>query len=134
MKKLSLFIIIIVALALFAAADYYLNNLSTQAPLDLIGEEAKDAVTDKEPSSFINSIFKLSQELADYKVINQVQTSQIFEKIDLSNIRNIRIYRNKLEKEEGSEPIFLYEIQNNRLNNSSKIFCSLIIICGDIWK
>ena len=74
MKKLSLFIIIIIALALFAAADYYLNNLKPQASPDVI----TDAIPDKEPSNVINSLFELNEELGGYKVINQLQTSQIF--------------------------------------------------------
>ena len=107
MKKLSLVIIIIIALALFAAADYYLNNLRPQPSSDVV----TDVIPDKEPSNVINSLFELNEELGGYKVVDQVQTSQIFEKIDLSNIRNIEIYRNQLEKAEGeSEPIFLYEI------------------------
>ena len=105
MKKLSLVIIILIALGLFAAADYYLNNLSPQAHLDLIDQEIPE-----EPL-IIDSLFKLNEELGDYKVVNQVQTSQIFEKIDLSNIKNIKIYRNQLERAETEEPIFLYEIQ-----------------------
>lgn len=105
MKKLSIVIIILIALFLFAAADYYLNNLSPEAPLDLFKEE----VVDEKPPTFIHSLFKLNEEIGGYKVASQVQTNQIFEKIDLSNIKNIKVYRNQLEKAE-EEPIFLYEI------------------------
>ena len=55
-----------------------------------------------------------------------MQTSQIFEKIDLNNVGNIKVYRSNLEKEQplkqpvegeeveiptkSSEPIVIYEI------------------------
>ena len=99
MKKLPLFVIIVVALGLFATADYYLNNLDGQVVLD-IAEKVSAEVPEKEPPPpTVPSVFKVDEEVAGYTVISQMQTSQIFEKIDLSNINNIKIYRNRLEKE-----------------------------------
>ena len=132
MKKFPLFIIILLALGLFAAADYYLNNLDAQVVLDLRDQQVSDVSADKEPSVTIHSLFQLNEKLLGYTVTRQVQTSQIFEKIDLSSINNISIYRNQLEKVElpgtiaesdkitedtksadlelAGEPVFLYEI------------------------
>ena len=100
MKKIHIILIIVIIVALFAAADYYLNNLDGRVALNAIKDAtvADDTTSDNENTGFIDSIFKLNQDVLDYKVISQVQTSQVFEKIDLSNIKNIKIYRNRLEK------------------------------------
>jgi len=96
MKKFSLIFIILIIIALFAGADFYLNNLKEQVvaktpPVPLI---SPDAVA----TEFADAAFKLNEDVLGYKVINQKQASQIFEKIDLSNIKNIKIYLDRLEK------------------------------------
>ncbi|MBN2096399.1 hypothetical protein JW752_03270 [Candidatus Peregrinibacteria bacterium] len=117
MKKFPLFIIIVIALSAFAAADYYLNDLDGRVLLDL-----KDQVTEvtaapepPEPPAIVSQ-FMIDQELEGYQVTSQLQTHQIFEKIDLSNINNITITRNELVKREETEkktltPLFIYEIR-----------------------
>ena len=108
MKKLPLFVIIVVVLGLFATADYYLNGLDGQVLLNL-----KDQVSDVTASPVtpppVPSVFKLNEKVEGYEVISQVQTRQIFEKIDLSNINNIKIYRDTLKKE-SLPAISLYEL------------------------
>ena len=91
MNKLKVTIVILLALGLFAGADYYLNNLSTVSS----GPSQNTTAPPKTTSSY----FKLNDQINGYKIINQVQTNQIFEKIDLSNVPNITIYRNQLKKE-----------------------------------
>lgn len=112
MKKFPLFIIIIVALSLFATADYYLNSLDGQVLLNL-KEQVSDVTAAPVTPPPVPSVFKLNEKVGSYEVTSQVQTRQIFEKIDLSNINNIKIYRDTLEKESlpaESKPISLYEI------------------------
>jgi len=119
MKKFPLFIIIVIALSLFAAADYYLNNLDGQALLDL-KEQVTDVTAAPEPPETpeppaISSRFKPDQELEGYQVISQLQTRQLFEKIDLSNLSNVTIVRNELTKKAEAEeavapPLFIYEM------------------------
>ena len=116
MKKLPLLIIVVIAISLFAAADYYLNNMDAKVVLEFKGQQVTDALADKDPvteAPAVNSLFQLNEMLTDYRVDRQVQTRQIFEKIDLSGIDNITIYQNNLGKGEGedSELILLYEIQ-----------------------
>jgi len=98
MKKLPYILVLIAIIALFAGADYYLNNLSGKEALESIKKISKEVTPEnKETPGFSDSVFKLNENLMAYKVISQVQTSQIFEKIDLSNINNIKIYLDRLE-------------------------------------
>jgi len=120
MKKLPLFIIIVIALSLFAAADYYLNNLDGQVLLDL-KEQITEVTAAPEPpeapeTPVITSRFMIDQDVEGYQVINQLQTRQIFESTDLSNINNITITRNEFikraeQEEETLPPLFIYEIR-----------------------
>ncbi len=118
MKKLPLFIIIVVALGLFATADYYLNNLDGQVVLDFKNQISDVAAAPVPPPiPTITSLFQLNEKIGNYTVASHVHTSQIFEKFDLSNVNNIKIFRNTLEKESDeaeSKPVFLYEIHGPR--------------------
>lgn len=96
MKKSSIFLIILIIIALFAGADYYLNNLKDQASPKIPIATTNTQNPDK--SGFSDATFKLNEDVLGYKVITQKETAQIFEKIDLSNIKNIKIYLNDLEK------------------------------------
>ena len=121
MKKLPLFVIIVVALGLFATADYYLNNLDGQVVLDLKNQISDAAATEPPTVPTITSVFQLNEKIGSYTVASQVQTSQIFEKFDLSNVNNIKIFRNALEKESlpaESKPVFLYEIHGPKNQGS----------------
>jgi len=96
MKKSSLILIILIIIALFAGADYYLNNLKDQA-LPKIPKPTTDTVS-PDKSEFADAAFKLNEDVIGYKLVSQKKTSQIFEKIDLSNINNIKIYLDTFEK------------------------------------
>ncbi len=120
MKKLPLFIIIVIALSLFAAADYYLNDLDGRVVLDL-KDQVTDATAAPEPPEPLEppaepelpSYFESGQVLEGYEVASQLQTRQIFEKIDLSHVDNITVIRNELQEtaEDTSSPLFIYEIR-----------------------
>jgi hypothetical protein len=113
MKKFPLTLIILFILALFVAADYFLNNLDSEVALEDIKKPQVSADEKKDDEAgFIDAFYKLNDDVLGYKVMSQVQTNQIFEKIDLNSINNIKIYRNRLEKaksESSSETIYLYE-------------------------
>ncbi len=113
---------LLVLVALFATADLYLNKLDTKPVLNWSDSADSVASADTPKEVVIDSQFSLDGKLAGYTVVSQMQTSQIFEKIDLSNIKNVSIYRNELKKEveavEGEESevvenpsIYLYELQ-----------------------
>jgi hypothetical protein len=110
MKKIALTIGILVLLALFAAADFYINGLNLKIPT-FKAESPAVVIADQEEIK-TDSMFRIHQAIGDYKVKDQWESNQIFEKIDLSGIKNIEIFKNELVPlEGGSEPIFLYEIQ-----------------------
>lgn len=93
---------LLVIMALFATADFYLNKLDAKPVLNWT-ETADSVVSAKAPDkeAAIDSQFALDGKLGGYMVVSQMQTDQVFEKIDLSNIKNVSIYRNELEKVEG---------------------------------
>lgn len=92
MSKFKITIVILIILVSFAGADFYLNRLGTK-------------INVKNPSGTAASsapYFKPDDVVMGYKITNQVKTSQIFGKIDLSGIENITIYSNQLKKELSS--------------------------------
>jgi hypothetical protein len=97
MKKTSIILVLLVIIAIFAGADYYLNNLGRAVP-DITKNPVTPVSGSVKNSGFADAVFKLSSDASGYKVAGQTETSQIFEKIDLSNIKNIRIYKDQLEK------------------------------------
>lgn len=139
MKKLPLIIVILVVLSLFATADFYLNNLGSEATFDLANQKPSETAQASQPDDVTGSIFKLNESFSGYTVVSQFQTKQVFEKIDLKNVGSVKVYHHRLEldkvdsvaepaAEEGvdsetpemdsepedlerNEPIFLYEIQ-----------------------
>ncbi len=131
MKKLPLTLIILVILALFVSADYFLNNLDSDVAVNEIKNinVSADSKPDKD-SGFIDAYYKVNDDVLGYKVISQVKTSQIFEKIDLNSLNNINIYRNRLEKSISqtttdksqavptSETIYTYEIHGPKNQGS----------------
>jgi len=98
MKKIPYILVLLAIIGMFAGADYYINNLNGKEALESIKEISKEVIPEnKETSGFSDSVFKLNENLMNYKLISQIQTSQVFEKIDLSNIKNIKIYLDRLE-------------------------------------
>ncbi len=100
MSKFKVTIIILVAIVMFAGADYYLNNLKpeTNNTANTTPTTSIDSAHVIANTSTSNSI-KLNGIVSGYKVVSQVETNQIFDKIDLSSVNGIKVYRNKLEKE-----------------------------------
>lgn len=123
MKKLKIVLILLVIIALFVGADYYLNNLGDQVSVEDLTQPSTTTTTAATDTTTtqpaVTTAFKINESVGSYKVASQVQTSQIFEKIDLSNITNIQIYLNKLESDaSGAEPIYLYEIHGPKEQGS----------------
>lgn len=106
MSKTPLVIILLVVLSLFATADYYLNNLDQQVSLALetISEESGSRAETAVPTAMIDSIFRLGDSLDGYTVVSQVQTGQIFEKIDISSLTSLKAYRHEFRKPAQAEP------------------------------
>jgi hypothetical protein len=104
MRKLPLLLLIIIALVLFASADFYLNRLSL--PSDPLSFAQKSPVTIADPDPVVlPTVFKLNQVIEGYRVTDQVQTSQLFDNIDLTTVGSVKIYKHKLEKEGSTEEV-----------------------------
>jgi hypothetical protein len=109
MKKLSLAIIVLIAIAAFAAADYFVNAPLEKLPGKVFNSDAAD--------SHVN----ITQMLLDgnssefsYVISKRERVKQIFEKFDMSSLENVAIFKNTLDKKEGQDPgsqIIIYEIQ-----------------------
>jgi len=102
MKKFPLFLLLIIVLAGLAGADFYLNGLAAPGPIDLSNFQPTTVADiprqEAAPPAVTGSVFQLSQSVDGYAVEAQLQTKQIFEKIDLSSIGNIKVYRHELMK------------------------------------
>jgi hypothetical protein len=115
MRKAQIAIVLVVVLAAFAAADYYLNNLGQGISLQpQEGSQPTQANAQVEPAS-VQSVFKVGDEEGGFKVVSVKPVSQIFEKIDLSGVKNIQAVQMQMEKPvEGStepQPLSLYEVR-----------------------
>ena len=97
MKKLPIILVLLAIIACFAGADYYLNNLN-KAVADIVKEPVASVTTPSKDTKFSDAIFQLNSDANGYKITSQTQAGQIFDKIDLSGIKNIRIYKDQLEK------------------------------------
>lgn len=115
MRKFFLTIGMLIVLTLFATADFYINDLKPKIPTKplqiVVVDERVDEVMAKDIQEEVNSLFKISQAIGRYKVIEQGPTKQLFDKIDISALKKIQSYKNTLESiEKKSDPITLYEI------------------------
>jgi hypothetical protein len=104
MKKAPVAIGIVVALAAFAAADFYLNNLGRDLNFDSQGAAPVQATQPSTPT-VIPSAFKVGDTVQGFKVMSQVMTSQVFDKVDLGNVKNILVVKTQLEKVSPPVPV-----------------------------
>jgi len=133
MRKPQIAIGIVVALAAFAAADFYLNDLGRD--LNLEPQAQPTEVATQEPqSASVSSAFKVGDSVEGFKVVSQAVTRQVFDKVDLEGVKNIRVVKTQMEKgaesaspavanpdpntpvnpapaSVGTEPLTAYEIQ-----------------------
>ena len=125
MKKSQIVIIILVIITMFAGADFYLNNLGTQAKLPRIPAKPSDSLAmddqTQTQTGFIDSTFKKDGDVQGYKVEGQTKTSQVYDKFDLSGIKNINIYLDKLTKPSAA-PVAPESSTGNAENTSSNIY------------
>ena len=98
MKKAQIAIGVVVALAAFAAADFYLNNLGRGLNFDSKG--AEPPISTEQPSTpvVIPSAFRVGETVQGFKVMSQVMASQVFDKVDLGSVKNIRVVKTQMEK------------------------------------
>lgn len=110
MKKLSLAIVILIGIGIFASLDYYLNINNKTINTDQIAiTKIENKLVETFEINFTKS-FLQDNPTFNYAVSKTDQVSQMFEKFDLSTLKGVKIYKNNLEKEE-TDPITVYEIQ-----------------------
>lgn len=113
MKKIHFALIFLVLILGFASADYSLNSLPRK-PLPPVTVDTPDEFPD-----LTRGLLENHPPALGYQIVRRVRTTQLFEKIDLTSLQNLRIYRNQLEKTAPEDetktpaprPIIVYEIQ-----------------------
>ncbi len=117
MKKVQLFIIILVVIILFSAGDYFVNMPGGLNTADTTASQAgaTSQVEDSYPN-LIQELLDLNNEF-QYTIIKRDRSKQIFEQFDLSTLSNVAIYMNTLKGtgvKESSSPIVIYEIHGKK--------------------
>lgn len=128
MRKAPIALAIVLILAAFAAVDFYLNGLGKGVSLDFRGGVPAEAGASPKPIP-VDSIYKVGDVVEGYKVMSVVAASQIFDKIDLSSVKNVQVVKTVMRKEAAAiapkpgqpsgaevavsvpEPITFYEIR-----------------------
>jgi hypothetical protein len=105
MKKTPIAIVIFVTILIFAGADYAIN-----IPKQKTSVITAPGVNDEHPN-LIQLLLEKHPLPLNYKITKRYRSTQIFEKIDLSRVEDLRVYRNRLEAENDISPLIIYEIQ-----------------------
>lgn len=109
MQKTQIAIVLLVLIALFGTADYVLN--APKEPVE-VSVPAIAPKGDEDPEA-LQALLSGNPATLSYRVAQRNRVTQLFERADLSGLREAAVYKNSLEKE-GSTPIILYEIRGQR--------------------
>ncbi|MBU0727247.1 hypothetical protein KKA95_01035 [Patescibacteria group bacterium] len=116
MKKIHLFIIILIAIVAFAAADYY-ANISMDEGITIEVEIPEGVGIDVETDANLTQALIDSNPTFDYGLTQRSRTNQLFEVFDLSTLDGVRIYKNVLTKKGesagGEGTIVVYEVHGD---------------------
>ena len=115
MKKLSLALLILAILGLFAFADYYVSlpkglpKIPSKAPSQTSETEAPEVVSHP---NITKELLDKGGLQANYKIEKRTRSTELFETFDMGNLANVSIYRNILigADSENQLPIYVYEI------------------------
>ena len=116
MKKVSLAILILVLLGLFAFADYYANlpgGIPKPTPsLPSPGTETGEPMQAANLPNITKQILDQGGLSGNYQIEKRTRSTELFESFDMSQQANIVIFRNILinADTEGQLPIYVYEI------------------------
>lgn len=118
MKKLQIFILIIVVAGLFAFADYYVNVPEGIPTPSLPSVPAQQQTQTSAPPEVRNDpnitkqILEQSGLGEQYKIEKRARSTELFETFDLSAVSNISAYKNILIKIGAATqiPVYAYEI------------------------
>ena len=110
MKKAPIAILILVLILILSGGDYLLNTANNKTP---------EPVTIDTPDNYPNltqTLIEGNPATLDYQISKRNRTTQIFEKIDLTALGDIRVYRSEIKNpvlagQKEALPIVVYEIQ-----------------------
>ena len=117
MKKLQLFILILVVIVLFAFADHYVNVPEGMPDFTPALPSSQQDDDDKQPEVVTHP--NVTKQILDagsldgrYAIEKRTRSTELFESFNLSEIANISIYKNILidVDTDGQLPIYIYEI------------------------
>ena len=125
MKKVQLFIIILVVIILFSAGDYFVNAPGSIKTADTTNfmQGQVNQIEDPYPN-LVQELLDIKGDELEYRVVKRERNIQIFEKFDLSTLSNAVIFLNTLQSTNTGSPIAIYEIQVKK-NQGSLIFHNL---------
>ena len=114
MKKLQLAILILVVIAIFISADYFVNmpgGLPAPSPSLPKTETNETAPVAREVPNVIKQILNQGTFPSVYTLEKRIRTTELFEDFNMNEVANISIYKNILISSESEKgPIYIYEI------------------------
>jgi len=121
MKKLQLFIVILLVMGLMVFADYYVNKpQGIELPKVPIPEEPKEGVVEPEVVSLpdlTRSTLERSLYADQYEVERRTRSTELFERFNLSSLANTSVFKNTLTPSPdavGLGTVLIYEAQGPR--------------------
>lgn len=99
MRKIQIALVIVLILGAFAAVDFYLNNLGRGVSLDYRGGVPAESQGVSPKPIPVESIYRVGDAVEGFRVVSVVAASQIFDKIDLSSVKNIQVVKTVMQKE-----------------------------------
>ena len=122
MKKVQLFIIILIVIILFVAGDYFVNAPGSIKITDITNLQ-NNKVEDHYPD-LVQELLNINDGEIGYKVVKRERSIQIFEKFDLATMDNTAIFLNTLKSTAVGTPVIIYEIHTKK-NQGALAFHSL---------
>lgn len=116
MKKLQIALLILVVIALFAFADYFVNvpegiklpSIPQQTQQQPVSDGPQVANYPNITQAILNKV-----ESGDYKIEKRSRSTELFERFNLSAVGNVAVFRNiviKADKTPNQQPVWIYEV------------------------
>lgn len=114
MKKLPIAILILVVIALFGFADYFVNLPGgIKNPLPSVPSKTQDQAPDvADYPNITKQVLEKSGLISMYSVEKRTRSTELFESFNLSDLATVGIFKNELIRTDGKAqlPVYVYEI------------------------
>jgi hypothetical protein len=115
MKKLQLAILLLIVIALFISADYYINPPQPVDAVPLSPSEADRNADEVPPMASPPQPLREALEDPDsglnLQVLKRARTDELFEMYNLSKIEDLKVFKYQIGQDDtGGQPINVYEI------------------------